>query len=116
MTSFPRDRNGNPTLESWDLFVVRHQKPSNLAGHFISFLLFSGSPLNALLTSQPMWLVGFFISGGVGALICGLIFQEQQHSLASTRNTPICWSRTAARSYRESMHLNTRHLLPAAIK
>jgi hypothetical protein len=68
MTSFPRDRNGKPTLESWDLFVVRHQKPSNLAGHFISFLLFYGSPLLALLTSQPMWLVGFFISGGVGAL------------------------------------------------
>jgi hypothetical protein len=68
MTSFPRDRNGNPTLESWDLYVIRHQKPSNLAGHFISLLLFCGSPLLALLTSQPMWLVGFFISGGVGAL------------------------------------------------
>lgn len=68
MTSFPRDRNGNPTLESWDLFVVRHQKPSNLAGHFISLLLFYGSPLLALLPSQPIWLVGFFISGGVGAL------------------------------------------------
>jgi hypothetical protein len=68
MTSFPRDRNGNPTLESWDLFVVRHQKPSNLAGHFISLLLFYGSPFLALLTSQPIWLVGFFSSGAVGAL------------------------------------------------
>lgn len=68
MTSFPRDRNGNPTLESWDLFVVRHQKPSNLAGHFVSLLLFYGSPLLALLTSQPIWLVGFFSSGAVGAL------------------------------------------------
>ncbi|MEN8761980.1 MAG: hypothetical protein ABF290_06050 [Thiogranum sp.] len=68
MTSFPRDRNGNPTLESWDLFVVRHQKPSNLVGHFVSLLLFYGSPLLALLTSQPIWLVGFFSSGAVGAL------------------------------------------------
>lgn len=68
MSEFVRLRDGTLTLNAWDGFVVRHQKPSNLAGHFVSFLLFYGGPMAALLSWQPLWLGLFFASGAVGAL------------------------------------------------
>jgi hypothetical protein len=55
-------------LDPWDAFVVRHQKPSNLAGHFVSFVCFYGGPALALGTRNPWWLLPFFASGGIGAL------------------------------------------------
>ena len=59
----------NPVvLDAWDAFVVRHQKPSNLAGHFVSFVCFYGGPVLALATWNPWWLLPFFASGGIGAL------------------------------------------------
>ncbi len=68
MNEFVRLRDGTLTLNAWDGFVVRHQKPSNLAGHFVSFLMFYGGPVAALVTTQPLWLGLFFASGAVGAL------------------------------------------------
>jgi hypothetical protein len=68
MSEFIRLEDGTLTLNSWDGFVVRHQKPSNLLGHFVSFLMFYGGPLVALLTAKPLWLLLFFASGAVGAL------------------------------------------------
>jgi hypothetical protein len=55
-------------LDDWDAFVVRHQKPSNLVGHFVSFLCFYGGPALALGKRNPWWLLLFFLSGGIGAL------------------------------------------------
>ena len=68
MNEFVRLEDGTLTLNAWDGFVVRHQKSSNLAGHFVSFLMFYGGPAGALLTAQPLWLGLFFASGAVGAL------------------------------------------------
>ena len=68
MNEFPRAKDGSLTLRSWDLFVVRHQKPSNLAGHFVSFLMFYGGPLLALTTGNHWGWVAFFASGAVGAI------------------------------------------------
>jgi hypothetical protein len=68
MNEFPRAKDGSLTLESWDLFVIRHQKPTNLAGHFVSFLMFYGGPAFALATGSPWGWFVFFASGGVGAL------------------------------------------------
>jgi hypothetical protein len=60
-------RKHHDCLEDWDLFVLRHQKTSNLIIHLFSTFLFWFSPLLALLVS-PWWLVGFFISGLVGGV------------------------------------------------
>lgn len=53
-------------LTAWERFVLRHTKPGNLAIHFLSMLLFYGSPLVALIAWSPWPLVGFVISGAVG--------------------------------------------------
>ena len=55
-------------LDPWDAFVVRHQKPANLVGHFLSFVCFYGGPALALATWNPWWLLAFLASGGIGAL------------------------------------------------
>ena len=55
-------------LSSWDLFVLRHQKKSNLWGHFISFLMFYGGLIGAAVTQNGWWLIPFFLSGAMGAL------------------------------------------------
>ena len=65
---FPRAKDGSLTLESWELFVLRHQKPWNLVGHFVSFLMFYLGPLHAGVTGTPWGWLLFFASGGVGAL------------------------------------------------
>jgi len=67
MSTFPRAPDGSLTLESWDLFVVRHQKPWNLVGHFVSFLMFYGGPIHALVSGSPYGWLAFFSSGAVGA-------------------------------------------------
>jgi hypothetical protein len=54
-------------LTPWDLFVLRHRKPGNLVVHFVSALLFFGTPVAALVLMQPWLLEGFFSSGMVGA-------------------------------------------------
>ena len=54
-------------LTSWDLFVLRHSKPGNLAVHALSLAMFAGSPVVALVTWNPWWLLAFFTSGVVGA-------------------------------------------------
>ncbi len=53
-------------LTDWDLFVMRHRSLPNVAVHFVSFLLFWLSPVLALAVN-PLWWVGFFSSGLVGA-------------------------------------------------
>ena len=53
--------------EAWDLFVVRHTHPGNLAVHALSALLFFGTPPLALLLWTPWPLLGFAASGLVGA-------------------------------------------------
>lgn len=55
-------------MNSWDLFVLRHRDPVNHVIHFISFLLFCFSPLFAWIFWNPWILIGFFISGIVGAI------------------------------------------------
>lgn len=53
-------------LTPWDLFVLRHRHPGNLAVHFVSALMFFGTPIAAAATRNPWWLIGFFSSGMVG--------------------------------------------------
>lgn len=62
------DKDGKPTLSEWDIFVLRHQKTTNLWGHFISFIMFYGGPIVALWTQEVLWLIPFFLSGAMGAL------------------------------------------------
>lgn len=52
---------------AWDLFVVRHTHPGNLAIHALSAALFFGGPVVALLWWTPWPLVGFALSGLLGA-------------------------------------------------
>ncbi|HVJ92709.1 MAG TPA: hypothetical protein VM580_23070 [Labilithrix sp.] len=54
-------------LTPWDRFVLRHRRPGNLVVHFVSAILFFGSPLAALVFKQPWLLLGFFSSGLLGA-------------------------------------------------
>jgi len=54
-------------LTEWETFILRHQKPGNLAVHFVSWLMFFGGPLIALLTFNPWWLSLFLLSGATGA-------------------------------------------------
>lgn len=63
---FARDRQGNLVLNSWDSFVLGHTHPVNIAGHFISFLMFWGFPTLALVTWNPWWLLAWCASGFVG--------------------------------------------------
>ena len=66
-SEFIRDKEGNLTLSSWDLFVLRHNKPLNLQIHFVAFLMFYGGPVAALITWDPWWLVAYVLSGPLGA-------------------------------------------------
>jgi hypothetical protein len=54
-------------FSSWDNFVLRHQKPGNLIVHFISAIFYYVSPIVALLTWNPYWLLFFASSGILGA-------------------------------------------------
>lgn len=56
------------SLDAWSRFVLRHQKPGNLAFHFVSMLCFYASPLWALVTGNPWHLGLFFASGLIGGL------------------------------------------------
>jgi len=53
-------------MTAWDFFVLRHRRTGNLVFHFVSALLFFGSPIAALLLWNPWFLVGFSVSGVVG--------------------------------------------------
>lgn len=55
-------------MSSWDRFVLRHQKPGNLAVHFVSMLCFFGSPVAALAARDARYLAFFFASGLIGGL------------------------------------------------
>lgn len=59
---------GGVELTPWDLFVLRHRNTANLWVHFVSFIIYYASPVVALLTRNPWWLVGLPISGYLGAL------------------------------------------------
>jgi hypothetical protein len=62
-----RGPDGAWTLPAWDLFVLRHHRPLNLAIHAVSFAMFWGGPIAAVATGEPVWLLAFFASGAVGA-------------------------------------------------
>ncbi|MBI5201372.1 MAG: hypothetical protein HY925_07285 [Elusimicrobia bacterium] len=53
-------------MSRWDYFVLRHQKPGNLAIHFVSMLCFYGGPVAALAARDARWLGFFFVSGLIG--------------------------------------------------
>ena len=53
-------------LNGWQAFVLRHKKPTNLVLHFVSAVLFFGSPVGFLLTWDPIWVWPWFASGFVG--------------------------------------------------
>ena len=67
MTAPIRGPDGRWTLPAWDLFVLRHHHPLNLAVHAVSFALFWGGPAAAVATGEPAWWLAFFASGAVGA-------------------------------------------------
>lgn len=58
---------GAEPLSPWERFVLRHTKPGNFAVHALSALLFFGMPILALALWTPWPLLGFAISGWVGA-------------------------------------------------
>ena len=53
-------------VSAWEDFILRHTHPGNLALHFVSMLMFYGSPVALLLTQNHYWCVPFFLSGLVG--------------------------------------------------
>lgn len=55
------------SLTSWELFVLRHRKPGNLAVHFVSFVVYYTSPCLALGLKNPLYLLGLPLSGMIGA-------------------------------------------------
>ena len=63
---FVQDRDGNLVLNPWDSFVLGHTNPVNIAGHFVSFLMFWGCPAMALITWNPWWLLAWCTSGFIG--------------------------------------------------
>jgi len=67
-------------LDRWDRFILRHRKGSNLVFHFVSMLLYFGTPVVALVTWNPWWLAGFLCSGLVGTA-GHFIFQDGAVSL-----------------------------------
>ncbi len=54
-------------LTRWQSFVLRHTKPGNLILHAISAACFFGAPVVAMLTTNPWWLLPFFVSGLIGS-------------------------------------------------
>lgn len=54
-------------LSAWDFFVLRHRKPGNLLVHFVTFVIYWGSPVVAWWTWNPWWLLGLPLSGALAA-------------------------------------------------
>jgi hypothetical protein len=54
-------------LSSWDTFVLRHKLPLNLGIHFLSFVVYYGGPVAALIFHNPWYLLGLPLSGMIGA-------------------------------------------------
>jgi len=74
-------------ITSWDLFVLRHAKRGNLILHFVSWLMFFGGPLLALLSWNAWWLTLFLASGAVGAA-GHYVFKDSGVSLREATSTP----------------------------
>lgn len=57
----------SPTdLSNWDIFVLRHRKKGNLIVHFFSFLTYYGALFALIVTWDPTWIIGLFVSGFIG--------------------------------------------------
>ncbi len=74
-------------LTTWERFVLRHTQPGNLAVHFVSLLLFFGSPLVALIAWSPWPLLGFVFSGAVGTL-GHVLFRDGAVSVRESTSQP----------------------------
>ena len=53
-------------LNDWEAFVLNHRKTGNHLFHLVSSICFFFSPAIALWSSNPYWMVLFFISGLIG--------------------------------------------------
>ena len=56
-----------PRHPRWSRFGLRHRHPGNLAVHAVSAVLFWVFPWISLATGDWRWLLGFAVSGVVGA-------------------------------------------------
>jgi N-acyl-D-aspartate/D-glutamate deacylase len=67
----------HPFTDYWDIFVMKHQHPANLALHFAGVVIFYGLMALALLTRQWWLLLLLPLSQAVGLL--GHYFFERSH-------------------------------------
>ena len=52
----------------WEIFVLKHRHPGNLALHGLSGCVFYGLPIAASVTGNPWWLCGLPLSSMIGVL------------------------------------------------
>jgi BASS family bile acid:Na+ symporter len=87
----PSDQAMETVLTDWEVFVLRHKNPYNVAIHVVSFLMFWSGPLLWLISGDWPWLFLTMASGSVGTFghwvtkDSHVSFKEATHSLAAVR-------------------------------
>ena len=67
----------HPFSDYWDVFVLKHQRPGNVALHCLGVVLIYGGAAATLLTGNPWWLSLIVLSQATG--IAGHLLFERSH-------------------------------------
>jgi hypothetical protein len=82
----------HPFRDYWDIFVLKHRNPANVALHGLGVLIFYGSLAAALLAQSPWWLLGVPVSQASGLL--GHVLFER--SYVDARDVVFSWRASRA--------------------
>lgn len=76
-----------PAADYWEIFVLKHRHPANLAFHWVSFMMLYGSPILALATWNAWWLFCVPLSSVVG-VIGHCLFEDSSVDFRDTVYNP----------------------------
>jgi hypothetical protein len=77
----------HPFSDYWDVFVLKHQRPANVALHCLGVVLIYAGAAAALVTGNPWWLLFITLSQATG--LAGHLLFERSH--VDARDAVFSW-------------------------
>ncbi|PAX57156.1 hypothetical protein CK510_09305 [Brunnivagina elsteri CCALA 953] len=99
-----------PFTDYWDIFIIKHQHPINIALHILGILFFYSLLLTSWILNNPWLLIALPLTQTVGLL--GHLLFERSHvdiqdavfSLRASRCLGLMLLRTLQGKYRQDIH------------